>query len=262
MTAALHSTLGQIRRRLGAPADTTDRDLLARFAAGDEAAFTGLVQRHGGMVLGVCRRVLGNHADAEDAFQATFLALARKAGSLAWRDSVVGWLHDVAWRSAVKLRARSALRHSHERRAVPRPEATPSAPELHELLDEEVRRLPPPCREAVVPCYFQGQTREQAARQLGWALRTLERRLAQGRQRLRQRLERHDLTPAVLLAAGPVAVPPALAAAVLPAAGAALRGAATCRWLCAALLALGLAGAGLTLAARPAPPPPAHPAAA
>jgi RNA polymerase sigma factor (sigma-70 family) len=190
----------------------TDLDLLARFAAGDEHAFAMLVRRHGPMVLGVCRGVLHNRADAEDAFQASFLALARKANHAFSGACLGGWLHAVARRAAGHLRKSEARRRIHERNAceMNRPAASHQA-DLREVLDEEVARLPHRCREAILRCYFHGQTREQAACQLGWSLRTLDRRLEQGRELLRERLTARGATLAVLLALAPVAVPSALA---------------------------------------------------
>src|SRR5262245_39743905 len=176
----------------------SDRDLLARFDAGDESAFAELVRRHGPMVLGVCERVLGNRDDAEDAYQSTFLALAEQAGRGDWRDSLSGWLHDVAWRTANGMRARAARRLRRERQAALRPPAEVNHG-LPAMLDEEVRQLPPAMREAVLCCYFQGLTRQQAAAKLGWSLRTLERRLEEGRRRLRERLQaRGEPIPALL----------------------------------------------------------------
>jgi RNA polymerase sigma factor (sigma-70 family) len=275
-------SLDPLFRALSADDRRTDRDLIDAFTAGDETAFTLLVERHGGLVLGVCRRILGNAHDAEDAFQATFLALARKARHTAWRDSLAGWLHDVAWRAAVKLRARAARRLEVERHAGLEHPAPPSCPDAVVSLDEEVRRLPADWRDPILLCYFEGRTRQEAARQLGWSQRTLERRLEQARLRLRDRLEMRGVPLAVLLAVAPVAVSPALAAGAagsavgqtLPSAAvAALAGEVVAgtsgRWLAGlgVLLAAGLAcAAGLALAARPAAvapplPPPAAPSA-
>src|SRR5262245_11297074 len=106
--------------RLAEALGASDRALLARFTAGDEAAFTELVRRHGPMVRGVGGRVLGHRADAEDAYQATFLDLARQAGRGDWRESLSGWLHDVAWRTANKARLRRRRRRVGERHAEPR----------------------------------------------------------------------------------------------------------------------------------------------
>ncbi len=205
--------LGHLRRLLHEPTNApSDRELLLRFAAGDEHAFATLVHRHGRMVLGVCLRVLDNRADAEDAFQAVFLALARKAEHPGSGSCIGGWLHAVARRAAVKLRTTIARRRILERRAGTRDHGTTSGQaDLREVFDEEVSRLPTKCREAILRCYFHGQTREQAARQLGWSLRTLERRLEQGRQILRERLTARGTTLAVLLALAPAAVPSALA---------------------------------------------------
>jgi C-terminal peptidase prc len=195
-------TVLQHLRRLagGAAADeASDRQLLERFAAGhDEDAFAALVRRHGPLVWGACRRRLRHVQDAEDCFQATFLVLARKAGSVRWHDSVAGWLHAVASRVAAETRARNARRRAHERTGLapaedpPAPE--PAGRELCTLLDEELRGLPDRYRAPLLLCYLEGRTTDQAARQLGWSLRTLERRLAEGRERLRSRLTRRGLT--------------------------------------------------------------------
>ncbi|HKB37561.1 MAG TPA: sigma factor, partial [Gemmataceae bacterium] len=140
----------------------TDRELLRRFAEErDESAFVALVCRHGPLVLGVCQRVLRRTADAEDAFQATFLALSRGAASTSWRESVAGWLHDVAWRTATKMKTGEARRRSHEARAgkplsIVMPDA--SGDEVGAILDEELRRLPLRYREPLLLCYRQGRT--------------------------------------------------------------------------------------------------------
>jgi RNA polymerase sigma factor (sigma-70 family) len=220
MRTALPAVIEQIRRLAQAPvaADASDRQLLRRFAAGrDEAAFAALVRRHGPMVLGVCRRVLGNAADAEDAFQATFLVLARKADSPRWHDSVGGWLHQVARRVAREARDRAARRRGRERTVadlpdVPAPAA--AARELGALLDEELGRLPERYRGPLLLCYLEGTTRDRAAALLGLSLRTLERRLQRGRALLRARLARRGLTLTALLAAALVGEVPATFAAL------------------------------------------------
>lgn len=185
-----------------------DRQLLERFTErGEEAAFAALVRRHGPLVLGVCRRVLHDWHDAEDAFQATFLVLARKAGSIAKSEALGSWLYKVAYRVAVRARGQAALRHARERQAGPRMQADPLAEvtgrELLTVLDEELHRLPERYRAPLVLYYLQGQARDRVARQLGWSLRTVCRRLAQGRECLRARLKRrHFELPAALLLAG------------------------------------------------------------
>jgi RNA polymerase sigma factor (sigma-70 family) len=207
MKTTLPAVIEHIRRLAQAPgvADASDCQLLRRFAAvRDEAAFTVLVRRHGPMVLGVCRRVLGNAEDAEDAFQATFLVLARKAGSLHWHDSVGGWLHQVARRVAREARERVARRRSRERTVadlpdVPAPEA--AVRELGSILDEELDQLPERYRSPLLLCYLEGATRDRAAALLGLSLRTLERRLQRGRELLRARLTRRGFTLTALLAA-------------------------------------------------------------
>src|SRR5262249_19717537 len=151
----------------------------------DEAAFAALVRRHAALVYGVGWRLLQHRQDAEDVFQATFLVLARKAGAVGWRDSAANWLYDVARRLALQSRVNAERRRDRERQAAfrPRPDGDPEASrrELCAALDAEVRRLPPAYQLPVVLCYLEGHTRDQAARHLGWSLRTLNRRLEQGR---------------------------------------------------------------------------------
>ncbi len=177
----------------------TDRELLRRFAGQhDEAAFAEIVGRHGRRVLGVCRRSGLSVPDAEDAFQATFLVLARKAASLRWRESVAGWLHEVAQRVAADARRQAARRRRHERQAAAMPRhptiPEPEQRELAAVLDDELRRLPERWRGPLLLCYLEGLTADRAAGQLSLSLRTLERRLAEGRDRLRARLTRRGYT--------------------------------------------------------------------
>jgi RNA polymerase sigma factor (sigma-70 family) len=190
----------------GSTEESSDRALIERFARSrDEAAFAILVRRHGTLVMNACRRELGNDDDAEDAFQATFLVLARKAGRVAWRASIGSWLHDTACRIARKLRCSESRRCARERDAVRSSESSKSTAtdwkELCDLLDDELRRLPAPERAALIACYLEGQTQDEAALQLGLSLRTLQRHVARGRERLRARFARRGLPlPAILLA--------------------------------------------------------------
>jgi RNA polymerase sigma factor (sigma-70 family) len=213
-----------------------DRELLQRFVGlHEEAAFAALMQRHGPMVLGVCRRVLRQTQDAEDAFQATFLLLARGAGAIRNPDSVGGWLHGVALRAASKLRSKTVRRPPAE--AAPRPEGPtpPAAPaacdpieeatwkELRVLMDEELDRLPPELRVPLVLCYLEGRTQDEGARQLGWTRRVFRRRLEKGRARLARGLARRGVALstalfAVLLSQEAAAMTTALWAPVLRAA--------------------------------------------
>ncbi len=187
----------------------TDAQLLQRFAATqDGAAFEALVRRYGPMVLGLCRRLLHNATDAEDAFQATFLVLVRKAGSIAKPELLGNWLYGVAYRVAVRARANAARRTAHERQAasMPKTEPTPVPDrELREVLDEEINRLPEKYRAPLILCYLEGKTNEQAARQLGCPVGSMSWRLARGREMLRQRLSRRQL------AFSPLMFPPVLA---------------------------------------------------
>ena len=162
---------------------STDGELLQRFAKQhDEAAFAALVERYAPLVLGVCRRTLQNDHDAEDVFQATFLVLLRKAGSLDGRGTIANWLYTVAYHLALKARARSGQRRAHERQVADMPDVeTQTAPlwnELRPLLDEELDHLPDKYRSPMVLCYLTGKTNEQAARELGWTKDTVRGRLA------------------------------------------------------------------------------------
>src|SRR6516165_6419960 len=174
----------------------TDGQLLDRFLARrDEAAFAALVRRHGPMVLGVCRRVLRNQADAEDAFQATFLVLVRKAAAI--RSQNVGsWLYGVAHNTALKALAMNRKRRTKEREvgSVPRTRtAEPGGCELRALLDAELSRLPDRYRAPLVLCDLEGKTIKEAARHLGWPQGTAATRLARGRTLLARRLAKHGL---------------------------------------------------------------------
>jgi RNA polymerase sigma factor (sigma-70 family) len=176
----------------------TDGELLAAFIAGRDAeAFEGLVRRHGPMVLGVCRRVLGHVHDAEDAFQATFLVLARKAATVNPPELVGNWLYGVAYRTALELRGRMARRRAREKPMSATPEPPAPGPngwaDLLPLLDEELSRLPDTYRVPLVLCDLEGKTRKQAAHQLGWPEGTVAGRLARGRDLLARRLKRHGL---------------------------------------------------------------------
>ena len=210
--------------------DLTDGQLLERFATArgeaGELAFAALVERHGPMVLGVCRSVLRDHHDAHDAFQATFLVLVRRGRSLWVRDSLGPWLHQVAIRTAKCARASAIRRTRMERSAMPL-EQTPAseADDFVPLLHEEINRLPERYRAAIVLCDLQGRTHEQAARHLGWPVGTVKSRQARGRNKLRDRLRRRGVAPessAMLFAVKPggfaAIVPPALAEAATRAA--------------------------------------------
>jgi RNA polymerase sigma factor (sigma-70 family) len=219
----LRRVLRYVQHHLGVAAQdgVTDGDLLARFAATrDEDAFATLLDRHGPMVAGVCRRLLGHDQDTEDVVQAAFLVLARKAGSIRKRESVGSWLYGVARRLALRCRAQRALRAARERAAVPAPAPSMAAAweALQDALDEELQRLPERYRAPLILCYLEGQTHEEVSRQFGCPLGTVRSRVARGRDLLRTRLTRRGLTLsaagfATTLAAGtaPAALSPTLA---------------------------------------------------
>jgi RNA polymerase sigma factor (sigma-70 family) len=197
-----------ILRRLD-QAGPADRDLLARFAGQrDQAAFAELVRRHGSLVLGVCRRVTGQAEDAEDAFQAVFLVLAKKAGRIAKPDLLGNWLYGVAVRVASRARRSASRRRAREVAVSPLPDP-PSAPasaisELGPILDEELAGLPEWYREAILLCDLRGVSREEAAVLLGVPEGTLSSRLANGRKKLAARLARRGVSLSVAGLAGVV----------------------------------------------------------
>jgi RNA polymerase sigma factor (sigma-70 family) len=216
----LGAVLGHLRQLLNPQAadGPTDGQLLERFlTTREETAFAAVVERHGPLVLGLCRRILGNAHDAEDAFQATFLVLVRKAGSLDRKGSLAGWLYGVAYRIAVRARAQASRRRTYERQAVPMAAAGNAIDsgklELREVLDEELSRLPEKYRSPIILCYLEGKTHAEAARQLRWPLGTVRGRVARARDLLHRRLERRGmaLTSGML---GALLAPEAFSAAV------------------------------------------------
>jgi RNA polymerase sigma factor (sigma-70 family) len=212
------TVLSELRRwAAGAEGEGDDRLLLRRFQESrDEAALVGLLRRHGPMVFGVCRRVLRDRCEAEDAFQATFLVLLRRAGSIRRLESVGGWLHGVAYRLSLRIKADEAWRRGRERLAGPRhaddPFAAVDRDDLRSALDAELARLPEKYRVPLVLCHIEGRPLAEAARQLGWKLGTLAGRLARGRDLLRARLVRRGVTLGAGGGIAAVAGPPLLAA--------------------------------------------------
>jgi RNA polymerase sigma factor (sigma-70 family) len=207
---------------LSGAADLSDKQLLECFLdQGEEAAMAALVRKHAPMVWGVCRRFLGNHHDAEDAFQATFLVLVRKASSISPRDKVANWLHGVACKTARKAKAARIRCLSREKQLNHMPEIA-TVPDdawqdLVPILDQELDRLPEKYRVALILCELEGKTRKQAARELGLPEGTLAGHLSRGRTMLARRLSRYGLVLSVaettrLLAANAAAtsVPPML----------------------------------------------------
>ncbi len=184
----LHAVIQHLRQLRGASdaALRSDRELLRSFATNnDQDAFAAVVTRHAPLVWGVCRRILGHQQDAEDAFQATFFILARRAGSAGWQASVGGWLYTVAHRLAVQARKRAEQRRACEREARRTPRAESSLRELATVVDEELRRLPAKYRDPLLLHYLEGATAEAAARQLGLSRGTFYNRLTHGRELLR-----------------------------------------------------------------------------
>jgi RNA polymerase sigma factor (sigma-70 family) len=187
--------------------DVTDGDLLARWiAVSDSAALDTLVRRHGAMVLGVCRRILGNTTDAEDAFQMTFLILVRKARTLSSPSQVAGWLHGVAFQVSRRMKVDLARLRQREA-AIAADHPAPLPPEdttdAQRILDEELDRLPDKYRLPIVLCELEGLTLDEAARRLGWPKGTVAGRLSRGRDILRRRLsrQRRVVIPMIMLGA-------------------------------------------------------------
>jgi RNA polymerase sigma factor (sigma-70 family) len=197
--------------------ELADCELLERFHnQRDEVAFAALVERHASLVWGVCRRVLHDPHQSEDAFQATFLVLVRRAGSIRRQDSVGSFLHGVAYRVSLKARTRAHATRAQERRFVEmrRPDHAEDLA-LHELravLDEELSKLPEKYRTPVILCYLQGQSHDQAARQIGCPRTSLSSRLGRARALLHERLARRGLA----LSAGLLATTLAQSAAAEP----------------------------------------------
>jgi RNA polymerase sigma factor (sigma-70 family) len=213
-------------------ATVPDRELVEKFLTShDEIAFQAMLQRHGPMVFRVCRRALAREQDVEDAFQATFLILAREARTIRKQEALASWLHGVAYRAALKARTRAARRREStvQREEADRQATLPdevSWKELRAILDEELERLPERLRAPLVLCYLEGRTQDEAADQLGWSKSTCRRNLERGRELLGSRLARRGVALSAALFApflseqAAATVPAALTQATL---GAALR---------------------------------------
>jgi RNA polymerase sigma factor (sigma-70 family) len=252
--AQLEGVLQYIRRLAvdGTMADWSDVRLLEILPTTQrEAAFAVLLRRHGPMVWGLCRRLLRNWHDAEDAFQATFLVLSRRAACIRKQQSLASWLYGVAWRVATRAKTIAGRRCANESEAVLMMEPIPLEEVVEDwppLLHEELNRLPEKYRAPLVLCYLQGKTHATAARELGCPSGSMSHRLTRGRELLRKRLVRRGLTltagmlgTALVEKAAATTVPPSLVETTLRSAvlGAAVRG-TTGSGVAAALLAEGV----------------------
>jgi RNA polymerase sigma factor (sigma-70 family) len=219
--ALLTPVVRHIRKLAGADpaAEASDAELLRRFVTDhEERAFAALLRRHGPLVWGVCWQVLHHREDAEDAFQASFLVLARQAGSIRRTEAVAGWLYRVAYRLAKKAGQGMAKRRARERqgdrREVSRPETEAAWRELQAVLHEELERLPEKYRAPFVVCCLEGKSGPDAARQLGWKVGTVTGRLTKARKLLQHRLARRGVLLSAVLAAAAVSRAGAAVAAV------------------------------------------------
>jgi RNA polymerase sigma factor (sigma-70 family) len=256
--------LNSVRRVLGLdPASqSADALLLERFALSkDEGAFAALVERHAALVWGVCRRVTGDAHAAEDAFQATWLVLSRKAGSLRDGAALPAWLHRVAYRLALRARATPAAALEDAPTSSSGPEDEVALRETRELIDEEVDRLPERYRRPVVLCFYEGRTHAEAAAELGLPIGTVASRVSRARELLRARLERRGvgLQALPLVAAGgcPTVAGKAAGGAAAALATAFLASGARGRFLAWALVlvvCVGLAAGVMAFMASPKPP--------
>jgi RNA polymerase sigma factor (sigma-70 family) len=226
MAPSVNQVLAQMQRWTVAPtAGLADAVLLERYVQErDHAAFSELAARYGGLVMSVCRRILGDGHQAEDAFQAAFLVLARKAASVRRPEALAGWLHSVARRTALKARsqANERIRISSSSAlddTLPDPHPDPltqlTARELLDVVDEEVQRLPIAQRSVVLLCCLEGHTREESARRLGWTQGAVKNHLQRGRRRLQDRLRRRGIALSAALAVVTVSRGEAAAALLL-----------------------------------------------
>ncbi len=222
MSKTQTGTLLYYLRELAAPGegrDLTDRQLLERFALGDRAAFTLLIKRHGRLVWDVCRRTLGDEHDAEDAFQAVFLVLSCKAGSIHRADSLSSWLHGVALRTAMNAKRKATRRRMHEQRHAKSQSPTTAAgigwQEAQTLLDDEIQRLTPAYRAVFVLCCMEGKSLADTARELGKSEGATAVALSRARKRLQKQLLERGLALGSVLAA--VALTTTQASATIPA---------------------------------------------
>lgn len=179
----------------------TDKQLLEQFLDGNQDAFARIVKRHAAMVRGVCHRILQNASDSDDAFQATFFILASRAKTIAWQDSIGGWLHQVARRVSVRLRSNLGRRRVAETDAAKEKQSTFFNPlgnevlrELGEILDREIGQLPDQFREVILLTQAEGLSRSEVASRLGISVAAVKDRLERGRELLQKRLLKRGLT--------------------------------------------------------------------
>jgi RNA polymerase sigma factor (sigma-70 family) len=250
-----------------------DQALLARFAVErDESAFAAIVGRHARMVYGVCRRAVRDEHLAEDAFQAVFLVLTKNPGSAAAASSLGGWLFGIARRVGLAARRHEERRHRREQQAAPPGERSADFDDLLRVLDEELGALPDAYRAPLVACFLEERTQDEAARELGWSLSTLRRRLERGKELLRARLTRRGATLAgglfagILAPSAALAVPPRLlASAASPSplaqslAAEAARGAVGVKLALAAVALVAVGGLGFAVSENRALAPPTRP---